>query len=191
MAYKETKDPLTGKGKRHQNSAKQPDKILDVPFYAQRKDYTCGAATLKMVFEFFGKHRKEDLLSKHMKTNTKTGTMHAEMIEEVGKENLYCYVNDKSNKEEIFYYLSLGMPVIAHFYDPSGDGCGHYSVIKGFKINVFNQGIFVLNDPWNGQSVELWENNFLYRWGKEHNWIMVISDKEFNTGKQYYPDNKF
>ncbi|MEK7505640.1 MAG: peptidase C39 family protein [Patescibacteria group bacterium] len=157
---------------------------LDVPFYKQDTDYTCGPASLQMVMDFLGEFRSEKKLAKEANTLSTRGTKHGGLMEAVSKEGFYSYVNKNSNVEEIKHFLKMGLPVIV---DITAEKEGHYAVAVGFK-----DGKIILNDPWYGKGVKKPEKEFMENWHDENfrNWIMVISDKDFNLGKQYKPASK-
>ncbi len=160
---------------------------MNVPFHEQVTDYTCGPATLQMVFEYLGKPETQKHLARLLKTDPATGTSHLEMIREAEKGGFYCYVNKGSSLQEIQYFLSRKLPVIVHFIEPSGEE-GHYSVITGMKNREL-----ILDDPWNGKNIKMSMKDFGERWHDERNhskqWMMVLSNEDFGLGKQYLPED--
>jgi|SRR3989344_1751499 len=160
---------------------------LNIPFYKQDTEYTCGPTSLQMAFSFLGKFKSEHTLAREAKTN-KDGTTHEGMIETALREKFYCYVNEGSSIEEIKYFIHLGFPVIIDYTEPSGED-GHYAVVSGYQ-----DGYVVLNDPWNGKNFKISEKEFISRWHDCHpthhmcvRWMMVLSKTEFSMGKQYVP----
>lgn len=158
--------------------------IDNVRFFRQHTSYSCGPASLKMVFDFFNLHEKEDLIMKQAKT-TKAGTSHKNLIQAVRKNGFNCYVHDNSSINELKHFISRNLPVIVNYIEPSSDE-GHYAVVIGYTNSSL-----ILNDPWNGRNFRISQNNFLKRWtdkGKNNlykNWLMVLSKKDFVTGKIY------
>ncbi len=159
---------------------------LKIPFYRQYDEFTCGPAVLKMFFSFFGKFKKLDSLAKTLHTD-KNGTHHSSLIGEATKEDFFCYVNNSSTIHEVRHFINLGLPVIVNYNEPSTND-GHYAVVVGYDRNKI-----IMNDPWNGKNFKMPENEFILRWHDCLNrhtckkWIMVISKKDFNLGKQYKP----
>lgn len=160
---------------------------LVIPFYRQNNSYSCGPASLQMVFSFFNKHEAQKTLMIKAHT-TQDGTMHHNIIEVARKEKFYCYVNNNSTIHEIKHFIDSGYPVIVNYTEPSSEE-GHYSIIKGYD----RRGI-LMNDPWNGQNFRLSEKDFLSRWHDHYNhneykkWLMVISKTDLQVGRQYLPD---
>ncbi len=160
---------------------------LEVPFFKQDTDHTCGPACLQMVLAFFGRRRGERELAEELSSSHEVGTRHGPLIEAARREGLYCYVNNDSSLDELKHFLSLGLPAIVHFTEPAGEE-DHYAVLVGFE-----DGHVVLNDPWNGPAFRMREADFLTRWhgsregsGYER-WAMVLSDEDLRLGKQYGP----
>lgn len=160
---------------------------LEIPYIKQKKDYTCGPASLGMVLSFLGHIKSQTKLTRAMKTSKGKGTQNWSMINYARKEGLFVYVNDESTLDELKYYLALGFPVIVNYIEPSEDET-HFSVVLGYSRLT---GSIIMNDPWNGKDFRLPEDEFLKRWhssGYRHNkWLMVVSKQSFQLGKQFAP----
>ncbi len=153
-------------------------------FFRQHKDYTCGPASLKMAFDFFGIHKKETTLSKEANTH-KNGTAHKDLVRTARRNGFYCHVHENSCINEIRYFIERDLPVIINYREPSSEE-GHYSVVVGH-----NKHKIILDDPWNGKRFTLNVNKFLKRWDKKyHKWIVVLSKKKINMGQTYPPIKK-
>lgn len=161
---------------------------LALPFARQHTVYSCGPASLEMVFAFFGDKKDEASLIKKAHTNEVNGTKHEWMINVARQEGFYCYVNSFSSIHEIRHFISLDLPVIVDYTEPTS-GDGHYAVVVGYKKDQI-----ILNDPWNGRDFSLSEKEFIERWKdrltKSHGWVMIVSKKDFQLGKQYLPIEK-
>ncbi len=164
---------------------------LTVPYHEQKTEYTCGPASLKMVFSFLGTFKTEKKIAKHASTDNETGTRHQGMIDAALHQKFYCYVNADSSVDEIRYFINLGLPVIIDYTEPSEDD-GHYAVVSGYV-----DGIIILHDPWNGKNFKLEETELIERWHDSHSghkscnqWMMVLSNEPFSLGKQYLPKNQ-
>jgi predicted double-glycine peptidase len=162
---------------------------LDIPFFKQDTDYTCGPAALQMAFLFLGTFTSEKKLAKVARTNSEIGTTHRGMIDTALKQKFYCYVNKNSTINEIRHFVRLSFPVIIDYTEPSSD-TGHYAIISGYQDRHV-----ILNDPWNGEGFKLSEAEFVSRWYDNHDgnnpcasWMMALSKEPFNLGKQYSPD---
>lgn len=161
--------------------------MLNVPFFRQDTDHTCGPASLQMSLSFLGTLKSERALARAAGTTHEAGTRHSAMIDTARRAGFYCYVNAGSTLDEVRHFLSAGLPVIVHFNEPSEDD-DHYAVIVGTRGNTL-----VLNDPWNGKGFTMHRRTFLARWrGRQEGntysrWMMVVSDRDFNIGKVYAP----
>jgi len=160
--------------------------MINLKFFWQKKEYTCGPAALRMVFDFFGKKFSEEKLTKKLKSNKKIGTSHQALIQEVRKEGFYCFVHENSSLNNLKDFIEKGFPIIIHYLDLS-DNVEHYSVVIGF-----NKKEIILNDSCNGKKFAVKISDFEKRWHSEKNnykkkWMMVISKNKFNLGRQYDP----
>lgn len=161
--------------------------MLRIPFFRQKTEYTCGPATLEMVFRFFGLKLKEKSIARIARTSKKEGTNHSGLIEAVRKEGFYCFVHEYAHLSDIQRFLEEGLPVIVHYTEP-GSEIGHYAVVVGLTGKEV-----VMNDPWDGRGFRLKKEKFVERWTKvstdyhAHGWLMVISRKKFSIGREYAP----
>lgn len=159
---------------------------LKIPFYSQKTSFSCGPASLQMIFSYFKKPTTQKSLMRKAHT-THEGTIHQNIINVALKEKFYCYVNNNSTIHEIKHFVDSGYPVIINYTEPSSEE-GHYSIVRGYD----KKGI-VMNDPWNGKDFRLTEKEFLSRWHDHHKhhqykkWMMVISKTDLQLGKQYLP----
>jgi len=160
--------------------------MLKLRFFHQMKEYTCGPASLKMVFDFFGEHLSEKKIAKIAKTG-RNGTSHENIILTARREGFYCYVHENASINQIKHFIDLDLPVIVDYKEPDSDE-GHYSVVIGYGKN----GI-IMNDPWNGRRFSIPNADFKKRWHdsmKNHSynrWVLVLSRGSFDLGKQYNP----
>lgn len=164
-------------------------KLLKFPFFYQHSESTCGPASLKMVFDFFGLKFREKELARKAQT-LKSGTKHASLIETARKNGFYCYIHDKSSINHIKHFIDVGLPVIVNYIEPSGNE-GHYAVVIGYGRNKI-----ILNDPWNGKKFKMSYKDFKERWHDSHKnhsyygWLMVLSNEKFDIGRQYAPSGR-
>jgi ABC-type bacteriocin/lantibiotic exporter with double-glycine peptidase domain len=162
--------------------------MIHVPYKKQKTAYTCGPASLKMMFLFYGISLTEEDLTVRLKTNADIGTRHSDMIRVAREEGFYVFENDRSSIVEIGGLIKTRTPVIVHFVEPSEDD-NHYAVVV--KIDDIR---LVLNDPWNGERITMAVDEFITRWSSEHtcedNWVMALSKEPFSLGRQYGPKRR-
>lgn len=156
--------------------------MIKMPYFKQDTEYSCGPATLQMIFAFYGKKISEELLVERLQTTMSAGTEHQSLINVAEGEGFFVYVNNNSSLEEIRNLLLKNVPVIVRYIEPSHDE-GHYSVVVAVK-----EDSIILNDPWNGEGFIMNNCDFLTRWRSEdsHNdcWIMALSQDAFSSEKQ-------
>lgn len=152
--------------------------MLEIPFYKQKEDYTCGPVTIKMVLGFYGvKESVENLKNKCHVSETK-GTTRANMIKVLKNFGLYVHAHADASLEEVGELLKKGKAVVVNFREPSSNE-GHYAVARGIS-----GGKIFLRDPYNGADFSLKIKEFTAGWHGYHksvnkNWIMAVSQEEF------------
>lgn len=162
-------------------------RYLDVPFFKQDTNYTCGPVSLQMVLAYHGILESELALREELQSHPVTGTTHQAMITAVTDRGLHCYVNDNATREELVQYLAQEIPVIVRYVEQSTSE-DHYSVAVGASDSEI-----ALNDPWNGERVRLTWREFEARWtcdelGTCEQWLMAVAREAFPLGRQYHPD---
>ena len=160
--------------------------LTDVPFHRQKTAYTCGPASLRMAFEYFGECASEEELARLLLTDSEIGTRHNKLIDIAVKRGFYCYVNNESTIFEIQHFISRDLPVIVHFLQNDEDNEGHYALVVGVDDEHL-----VFNDPWSGNHLELRGSDFLPLWqdpqGIYKQWLMVVSRDDLKVGRQFLP----
>jgi len=154
-----------------------------VPFYWQDTEYTCGPASLQMVFAFFKKRISEEALAKKLKTSKEFGTYRRNLTQYARREGFYCYVNNNGCLSELFHYVSIGFPAIVNIM---AEGGGHFCVVVGATKNEI-----IVNDPYYGAHKKMNIDEFEKNWKGERNnskkWMLVLSQENLRLGKQYHP----
>lgn len=164
-------------------------RVIKFPYVKQRKLNTCGPAVTEMMLKFFGVKLTQEKLEKLERT-TKDGTGHKGLIRVARKHGLYCFVQENSNLYLLKHFISLGLPVVVNYIEPSSND-GHYSVVVGFDAKNL-----IMNDPWNGKNFRIKYSDFQERWfdihkgNKYKNWLLVLSKRKFSIGRQYSPLEK-
>lgn len=146
---------------------------LRVPYYKQDKIYTCGPASLQMVFKFLGEFESEKTLTKKTGTSPDTGTSHKSMVSVARSKGFVCREIKRASLDDLAESLENGLPVIVNFIEPT-DNTSHYAVVTSIE-----RGEVILNDPWNGKDFKIEEKEFVSRWHNKKNtskrWMLVIS----------------
>jgi predicted double-glycine peptidase len=97
----------------------------------------CGPASLKMVLDYYGIKKSENVLGKITGRTAKKGTPANGILRAVKILGLKGFVKDFSNFNEIKYYLNRKIPVIVNWFSEDE---GHYSVVVGIdKTNIYLQ----------------------------------------------------
>lgn len=151
--------------------------IIPIKYYPQYKDYSCGPVSLRMVFEYLGKHYSEAKMIALCKAMPKRGTSHRHMIEAVNKSGLNYEERLNGKIKDLIKLIDLKCPVIINYYNPSFKS-GHYSVVRGYDRK---KRTIIMADPANGRSYMLSWSKFKRLWHNSNNtskgWFLIIKRK--------------
>lgn len=153
---------------------KREGKKLTVPYYAQEKSYSCGPASLRMIFGYYDLQIDEQEIRGFAGTD-RNGTTRKELVQ-VAKE-YYFRVKTRSHGtlEDIIDILDKEIPVLVDWHI----GEGHFSVLYGYEQYGDKQGLLYIHDPANSHRHILSQKSFLGVWSydKPPNWYMICIPK--------------
>ena len=161
-------------------SFKMNKKIIKVPYFRQKKDYTCGVACLRMILGFYGKKIRRSLIVREAKTEKYKLTKRKDMIGVIKKQGFFGYINEHSSLNELKAFVKKGYPIIIEYIEPCSNEV-HFSIVMGF-----DKPHIILNDPWNGKGFRLKQKEFFKRWvvnekGRGNTrWAAVVSRDKIN-----------
>ncbi len=156
----------------------------------QRREYTCGIASLRTIFHYYGFNISEEEL-KRIGNITEDGTSHLQMRKLANKYNFRFYAKSYATLEDLKKWLKQDCPVIVDYqdYGTSNGKNGHYSVVYGIDDNYI-----MLSDPANyveGDNKKFSNNKkmtiekFLERWWDEdekeneiNRWFVIIRPRK-------------
>lgn len=117
---------------------------LPLNHFEQEQSYSCGAASLRIVFDFFGDVLTELEIAKLAKTSAETGTDARNMVAAAKALGYAVNWREHWTAKEVVGSVRKGIPVIANFQHYSHNkGDGHYAVIVGFT----QKDEFIIDDP--------------------------------------------
>lgn len=154
-------------------------KKIDVPYHGQKKEYTCGPASLRMVFSYFDSLQDEKKLARQAKTSRRKGTSRKQMVLTARKAGYWVYEQTGAGINVLKWCINHELPAIVNYIEPADDE-GHYAVVVGYDP----KGV-LLHDPYpsNGQNFHLARRTFLARWHgkseKSERWVMTIGYNDF------------
>src|SRR5688572_5287276 len=120
-----------------------------IPHYHQMTDYSCGAASLRMVLAHFGMRTSEKRLAEALGTNTRTGTSRKAIIRHAKAKGLGVAARHHLTLADVAADVAAKRPVIVLYREPEED-VAHYAVCVGVtKTHVR------LHDPWHGPAFAL------------------------------------
>lgn len=159
---------------------------LDVPYFKQDTDYTCGPTALQMVLAYHHVKDSERHLATLLKTNRERGTWRVAMYKLATDLGFHCYVNDDAAMPELSFLLSLQIPPIVRFLDRDANE-DHYGVVVGMTDEHV-----LIHDPWSGPYRRFDKADFSERWtcdsiGDCNQWLMGVSKNPLPLGHQFHP----
>ena len=89
---------------------------MDLKFYRQETNYTCGCAAMRMALEHFGIKKTESQLAKAFKTNKVTGSSNRSFPRLAEKYRLSYVVKRDGTLRDLKYYLRNGCVIILGYY---------------------------------------------------------------------------
>jgi len=149
--------------------------LKNVPFFKQKTSYTCGPASLKIVFAYWNKKISESRLAKLCGCAGRNfyinNNVLLEVVEElgfIGKKKNRATFNDLKNA------IKSEHPVIINYLD---NGIGHFSVVIGFDTVSLK-----VIDTYTGRLAAFKIKDFYKIWkggdGLTIRWMLVIEPKK-------------
>ena len=136
----------------------KPIKILDVPHFIQSDDSTCGPASLKMIFAYYGVDISEKEIAYACNHTYEFGCQGEDMVCAANHFGFEVYLKNNSTIEEIERLIDVNVPVIVDWFcgDPPE---GHSSVCIGYSEN----NLFIL-DPYIEEMRVVNKSDFVRCW---------------------------
>lgn len=148
----------------------------------QRLSFSCGPASLRTIFHFYGLSVSEqELIEKGQIQND--GTSHQMMSKLARMYNFKCYSKSNASVEDLEKWIKKGYPVIVNFQLGIPNGVnGHYAIIYGY-----DDKFFFLADPANYNEEDgkkFTENNKITRKKFIESWW--DNDEKANETSKWY-----
>lgn len=147
---------------------------MRIPYYKQETQWTCGAASMRMVLASMGKVCSERYIAKLLKTSKRTGTKHKHMVQLAEQYKLTYVVSRNASLEDVAFFLKRKYRVIVCYQHPK-DNAGHYAIVRGLT-----QKRIRLLDPLDGPGVSYSRAYFEDIWrddpddDNERHWLLGI-----------------
>lgn len=129
-----------------------------VPFYSQKFDYSCGAATLRMVLAYWGINRSETTIARMAGTTKQHGTSPTGLVNAIRSMDLSYKRSAQAQLADISAALRRGRPVLIHYREP-GEESSHYALVVGM-----NDKEIIMHDAYHGKDFILSRAEFRRRW---------------------------
>ena len=147
-----------------------------VPYYAQERGYSCGEASLRMLFAYWGLNVSEEIIGAVANWNSSYGTYNSDLLRAahfsilstaIQNSSLHGYPNRKIGFPAFdSYYMTIedlkrlmdeGIPVLVlTSYDRGA--YGHFRVVKGYDDQ---KNRIIVHDPWFRRTPYAGANTFI------------------------------
>lgn len=145
--------------------------FIDVPFIRQEKNF-CGAASLAMVFKYWGKNISQYSIADEIYDKSKKG-INSETLKSFSEDRGFLAFIYRGELENIKENIKKGRPLIVAVIVKAPSGF-HYIVIVGFDENL---SLILVNDPYSGKIKEVRLQEFTKRWKKSNYWTLLLLPK--------------
>jgi len=147
---------------------------MEIPYYKQEKEYTCGPACARMFLGYFGINAGEDELCRILGTTPAQGTEQNAFKKIANHYNLSFIAKKDASVEELPELQKKGYVVTLCYFYPK-EKVSHYSVLKSVDSNSIT-----LLDPYNGPGYTYSTDDFKKLWkivekkGREPCWFFAL-----------------
>jgi len=146
--------------------------FVDVPFIKQEKNF-CGAASLAMVFKYWGKNISQYAIADEIYDKSKKG-ISSGSLKSYSEECGFLAFIYKGELENIKENIKKGRPLIVAL-SAKTPRIFHYIVFVGFDEN---QSLILVNDPYSGKLKEMKLEEFIKKWKESNNWTLLVLPKQ-------------
>ena len=146
--------------------------FVDVPFIKQEKNF-CGAASLAMVFKYWGKNISQYSIADKIYDKSKKG-ISSKSLKSYSEERGFLVFIYKGGLENIKENIKKGRPLIVAL-SAGAPGGFHYVVIVGYDENL---SLILVNDPYSEKLKEMKIKEFIKRWENSNYWTLLLLPKQ-------------
>ncbi len=186
---------------------------LYVPYYKQERSYSCGEASLRMLFAYCGLNVSEEVIGAVANWDPSYGTYNLDLLRAAHFSILSRAIQDSDLRgypgrpigfpafqawdmsiNDLIHLIDLGLPVLVltrYYYG----AYGHFRIVKGYdKV----RRVLIVHDPWYSQQPYAGPNTLISYdefddlWDYSGHWGMIISPWVINyTIEDLAPNNVF
>jgi ABC-type bacteriocin/lantibiotic exporter with double-glycine peptidase domain len=135
---------------------------MQIPYFAQETNYTCGAAVMRMALGAFSLTYSEKKLAQLLQTNRVAGTKNRAFPALAEELRLtYTVIREHTTLKDIQSLLTEGfIPIVCFYHDR--EEVHHYAIVKRLtKTHV------ILADPLDGDNHKLLRRQFMSAWSTQ------------------------
>jgi predicted double-glycine peptidase len=150
---------------------------VPIPHHFQETDYTCGAASVKMVLEALGlDHVDEAALARRLGTDDEIGTRQRRIVEELRRRGWDVAESHTTTSLDAIRHAMLDGRVVLVLYHLEAEKTDNYAVVRRIGPNRI-----LLHDPWTGPDTEWPLAEFDALWhtrdgvpGRRDRWMVAV-----------------
>lgn len=152
---------------------------MTFPYHKQETEYSCGAASMRMILEVFNIRKSEKEVAKLIGSSPNHGTWFKDFSKAAKKFKLYYIEKENGKISELKKLVREGYKIIVCYLDLKEKSYGivvdHYSVVK----RIDDKNVYFW-DPWYGNKHKYSVNYFRRIWksrerpDKADGWFIAI-----------------
>lgn len=150
---------------------------IDVPYYKQDTQYTCGPTALKMLLAYLGVAISDPVLNNLMNCSAEEGTDNQSFSRTLSQLGLWGQEMTNTSIDALRTLVEKKMPVLVNYRNVH-DNRGHFAVVVGM-----DGGDIIFNDPEYGADYRLSEEVFEQQWvshdGLHTRWACIGGHEPF------------
>ena len=131
---------------------------MEIPYFKQETDWTCGPAVMRMILASFGIQKTEEELAEQLETNTEKGTLYGNLLKLAERYGFRHMSDINGNLNDLKNLIKEGFKVIVCYYCPEED-TDHYAIVK----DIDSDFVYLL-DPWYGPDYSFSLKEFINMW---------------------------
>ncbi|MEX0587267.1 MAG: cysteine peptidase family C39 domain-containing protein [Patescibacteria group bacterium] len=145
--------------------ASRSGKRLNVPYYRQETDSTCGLAVIRMYLGYWKFIVPTEKQLRDQEPGWKTGLTRSELVKILRRQGLLVKQRRHGTISDLTIFIDHGFPVAVDLRHPTQGG--HFAIVDGY-----GKGEIYLKDPLDGKR-RLAEASFLKLWKPFDTWLAV------------------
>lgn len=145
---------------------------MEIPFYKQTTEWTCGVTVIRMALEAFGIKKTEEQILKLLKTSKRWGTSNKEMEKVVKSFGLESVILRNATLKDLISLSKQNYIIIVNYTVPR-ENIGHFAIFKkisGSKIYLIDPKF----GPDHSHPIKIFEKVWHSERKEDYRWLLAI-----------------